>query len=123
MLGLHKFLLRRQFTIKNTFLSSLLIYLYVFDDNLLIYPRFESWESGLYVLLLHLHHSLSTFLLSGPHCSRLILSYICPSTGVNHIYKDFWHLLVEKLFRKPDLGAGFATEISLLLGSLRRHLH
>ena len=45
--------------------------------------------------------SLSTSLLSGPRCSRIILLFPSPRPGLSYFYKEFWFLLVENTIQKP----------------------
>lgn len=56
------------------------------------------------------------YLLSSPtRCSRVILCFTCPSSGVDYFSKELWFLLLEKEFRKQNLGISVC---SWLLGSI-----
>ena len=98
-------------------------HVFIYINLVLSYPRFDPWELSSCVLLLCLYHSLSASLLSGPDCSKLILYCLCPSPGISHSSKDPGYLLVERLFKKQDLGPWFSTGVSWLLGPLGRQSH
>ena len=54
-----------------------------------------SLQPGSCVLWTHPHHSLSTSLISGTRCSKLIMFFACPSPEISHFSKDLRFFLVE----------------------------
>lgn len=84
-------------------------------------PRFGQWEPfqvGSCVLLTCLHHSLSTSLLPGMRCSRLILYFPWPNLEISHFSKEPWFHLVENNYFKSKiwvLALLISTGVSLTL--------
>lgn len=84
-------------------------------------PRFGQWDPfqiDSCVLLICLHHSLSTSLLSGMRCFRLILYCPCPNLEISQFSQEPWFILVEndyfisKIWVLAEL---ISTGVSLLL--------